>query len=138
MKTVFYDRLPAAAMHLRVTVFMDEQGFVDDIDEIDSVAVHAVTYVDERPVATCRFFCGSEDGEWLIGRFCVEKASRGKGIGTCLVQAVTEEVRSRGGRVLRLHSQLHAEPFYAKAGFTAYGDVAYEQDSPHIWMEKAL
>ena len=28
MKTVLYETLPTEAMHLRVTVFVDEQGFV--------------------------------------------------------------------------------------------------------------
>ena len=125
-------------MYLRVTVFMDEQGFTDDVDDIDAIAVHAVAFAGEHPVATCRFFRGSEEGEWLLGRFCVEKAARGGGVGMRLVQAVEEQVRERGGKVLRLHSQLHAVPFYEKAGFVSYGDIEYEQDSPHRWMMKLL
>ena len=51
-----YEELPEAAVQIRTTVFMEEQGFVNEMDEIDSIATHFVMYEGENPVATCRVF----------------------------------------------------------------------------------
>ncbi len=138
MTTKFYTYLPDEAMTLRTTVFMDEQGFVDDVDDVDAVATHVVVFDGETPVAACRVFRGEDEGTWLVGRFCVAKPYRGIGVGRSLCQAVASHVQSIGGKRLLLHSQCHAVPFYEKAGFTAFGDIEYEQDCPHRWMEQRL
>ncbi|WP_374110817.1 GNAT family N-acetyltransferase [uncultured Veillonella sp.] len=44
---------------------MQEQGFVNEFDEIDAKATHIVAFVDNIPIGTCRFFedDGSSHGE---------------------------------------------------------------------------
>ena len=37
MEIKVFSSLPKDALDLRITVFVDEQGFVDEVDEFDSV-----------------------------------------------------------------------------------------------------
>lgn len=139
MKILVFDSLPKDAMYLRKTVFVQEQGFVDDEDEIDAMATHIVGYDDNNiPVATCRFFAQGENGAFALGRFCVVKEMRGRGIGQHLLAAAQREITSQGGRLIVLHSQLHAQPFYEKQGFIPEGEIEYEQGQPHRYMTKKV
>lgn len=131
--------LPADALTLRVLVFVREQGFVDDPDEIDGYATHLVMYNDEgEPIATCRVFPQGSVGEFALGRFCVRKDFRGRCIGRQLLTAAEREVASQGGTAIVLHSQLHAKGFYEKCGYVAEGEIEYEQEQPHIYMKKVF
>ena len=44
MRTEIYDYLPESSKLIRQTVFVEEQGFVNEIDEIDEIATHIVLY----------------------------------------------------------------------------------------------
>lgn len=134
-----YNQLPDEAFSLRVTVFVDEQGFVDEFDEVDKIATHLVLYEEGgKALGTCRVFAGEEEGSYLLGRFCVLKEYRGKGLGTALIAAAEEAVKSLGGKSLSLHSQYQARDFYKKSGYEQYGELEYEQGCPHIWLKKEL
>ena len=68
-----YHTLHKDAVKIRKEVFMEEQGFHDEFDETDGNAVHLVLYIDQIPAATCRFFSGQTQGEYIVGRIAVEK-----------------------------------------------------------------
>ncbi len=130
--------LPKDAMTVRQTVFVEEQGFVDDEDEVDAVAVHLVTYDGDKAVATCRVFASSAPAEYLLGRFAVLKDYRGGGVGRELLGEAERCAREQGACRLSLHSQYHAKGFYERFGYIPHGDIEYEQDQPHIAMTKQL
>ncbi len=131
--------LPADALALRVLVFVQEQGFIDDPDENDGRATHLVMYSDEGvPIATCRVFPQGGVDEFALGRFCVRKDLRGHSVGRQLLTAAEREVVSQGGTAIVLHSQLHAKGFYEKCGYAAEGEIEYEQGQPHVYMKKVL
>ena len=133
-----YHTLPDAAREIRVTVFVEEQGFVEEFDSTDNDAVHFVTYDGDRAVATCRLFRTTEDDSYTLGRLAVRKEYRGRHLGTALIKAAEDYVRSVMGSALILHAQCAAQTFYEKSGFSAYGGIEYEQDCPHVWMKKEL
>ncbi len=134
-----YYRLPQEALDLRMVVFVDEQGFVDDIDAIDKIATHLVMNNDVgEPIATCRVFPTEIEGVYSLGRFCVRRDHRGQRVGETLLTAAEKEVVAQGGTMLTLHSQLHAKGFYEKNGYTAEGEIEYEQGQPHVFMRKEL
>ena len=56
METKVYNVLPEDAVFIRNTVFVEEQGFKEEFDQIDGRAVHMVMYDKDNPVAVCRFF----------------------------------------------------------------------------------
>ncbi len=139
MKCEIYKYLPDEAHDIRVKVFIEEQGFENEFDSIDSQAVHFLVKDDDGiPVATCRVFRDNKINSHILGRLAVLKEYRGKGIGSDVVREALEHVKKSGGHSLMLHSQCHAVPFYEKLGFYSFGDVEYEEDCPHIWMKKEL
>ena len=125
------------ALAIRRTVFEKEQGFVDDPDEIDPVATHIVVYDSDTAVAVCRTF-PEENGSYMLGRFAVLAPYRSRGIGASLLRAAENHARSQGATRMALHSQWHAKGFYERYGYLPQGDIEYEQNRPHIYMEKSL
>ena len=135
MKIKIYKTLPPEAKAVREKVFIDEQGFSYDYDEVDDVALHFVMFENDLPVAACRVFQGENPKIFALGRLAVKKECRGMNYGSMMLDAAKEYVRSIGGEALILHSQLQARDFYAKNGFKEYGELEYEEDCPHIWMK---
>ncbi len=135
MEIKIYNNLPTEAKTVREKVFIEEQGFSYDYDEVDDIAVHFVMFEDNFPVAACRVFPDETPKTFALGRLAVKKECRGKNYGSMMLDAAKDYVKSTGGEALILHSQLHAKDFYAKNGFKEYGEIEYEEDCPHIWMK---
>lgn len=138
MKFEIYDYLPDAAKLVRQTVFVEEQGFVNELDDTDDIATHIVLYDEEKPAATCRIFQGEKSGEYILGRLAVMKDYRGKNIGSRMISEAEKCVLAKGGKILMLHSQCRAKDFYAKSGYIEFGEIGYDEGCPHIWMKKQL
>ena len=138
-RIVSYGRLPEEAVRIREEVFMKEQGFQEEFDEIDGHASHLVLFCDGAPAATLRFWQDQTEGKgWMIGRLAVRKEYRGKGLGAELLAAAGEEVRKAGGKTVRLHAQRQAQPFYEGQGYAAYGETDFDEGCPHVWMKKSF
>lgn len=60
-----YDEIPEEAKTIREAVFIKEQGFKDEFDEIDDVAKHVLLFEGDIPVGTCRFFFSEERNAML-------------------------------------------------------------------------
>ena len=133
-----YPFVTPEAKEIRETVFLKEQGFQTEYDEIDEIATHLVLFDAGLPIATCRVFSGETPEQYILGRLAVKKEFRGAGIGSRMLREAEACVRDLGGTCLMLHSQLHAKEFYEKSGYIAYGEVEYEENCPHIWMRKQL
>ncbi len=134
-----FDYLPDEAMEIRITVFVDEQGFCDELDDADKVSTHILLYNAEgKAISTCRVFEYGEGGVYALGRLCVLKEERGKSIGSRMLKEAEKCVSRLGGKELILHSQYQAREFYKKSGYEEYGMLEYEQECPHIWMKKKL
>ena len=138
MKIKCYDALPDESMNIRKTVFVEEQGFIDEFDEIDTYANHLVMYDGDLPIATCRFFKEQGKEYYLIGRIAVIKNYRGQNLGTQLLREAEKIIFQNGGNYIALHSQLQAKHFYEKQGYLPYGEVDYDESCPHIWMYKKI
>ncbi len=136
IKIEFTDYLTDAERNIRTVVFMDEQGFVDEFDDEDIRAEHAVLYADGNAAVCCRFF--EKDGVYMIGRFATVKKYRGTGLGAKLYFAVEEKLKRRGVQQLALSAQLRARGFYEKLGFCAVGDIYLDECCEHIRMEKTI
>ena len=136
MEIKLFDKLPDEAKDIRVTVFVEEQGFNEEFDSVDDIATHIVMYNRERPVATCRFYI--KDGSYLLGRIAVIKEYRGKHIGALLISKAEEEIKKRGGRKTVIHAQTRAKDFYLKQGYIDSGKNDFEEGCPHVWLFKNL
>ena len=133
-----YHTLPLEAKEIREEVFMKEQGFVNEFDDIDSIATHLVLFWEGQPAGVCRFFPIKEPGVWDFGRLAVRKAYRDKHLGSLLVQEAERQIRDQGGAKLALMAQIRVQKFYEKNGYTPFGEPCDDEGCPHIWMEKLL
>lgn len=139
MKTTIYiEGLPEDARKIREAVFIKEQGFQKEFDEVDSKAAHIVIYDDEIPMGTCRVFWNDEMDSYIIGRVAVMKEYRGRKLGTKLLQEAEKYVMKERGKKLSLHAQCRVKAFYEAQGYQAYGRPEDDEGCPHIWMEKTV
>ena len=88
MSICVYDSLPDEAVEIRENVFVKEQGFEKEFDEIDEKAIHLVMFDEhlQKPVATCRIYEGSKPGEFILGRLAVVLECRGMNLGSDMIQ----------------------------------------------------
>lgn len=124
------------SINIRQTVFVSEQGFVDEFDDIDDIAWHAVLFVDKKAVATARVFLSDEG--WHVGRVAVLKEYRKMGIGEEVMEAVENKAKELGADEIFLSAQTQAVGFYEKIGYVAYGEMYYDQHCPHLAMKKKI
>jgi len=125
-----------SAYALRWHIFVDEQGVDPAIerDEHDEGATHIGLFQQGRLVACGRVVI-MEDGWAKLGRICVDKRWRGKGVGRNLVLALIADAKAKRPKGIYASVQMPAKGFYDRLGFTTVGDVYVEADVPHIRME---
>ena len=58
MKYIFFDKINKDIISVRTKVFVEEQGFKNEFDDIDKTALHILCYIDKRPVAVGRIYKG--------------------------------------------------------------------------------
>lgn len=121
---------------IRENVFIYEQEFENEFDDIDTQAVHCVVYDGGFPVATGRMF--NENGQAHIGRIAVVKAYRGKKIGSAVVSAMEDYAKAHGYKETALSAQVRAKQFYHKLGYNEFGEEYLDEYCPHIMMKKIL
>lgn len=136
MRTEIFHSLPDAAKCIRISVFMQEQGFAQEFDALDELAVHLVAFDDSLPIATCRIW--EQDGFWHVGRLAVIKSHRGMGLGAQMLGAAEKYVKAQGGKRISLHAQCRAETFYRRCGYLPYGEIDYDEGVEHVHMQKEL
>lgn len=100
------------------TFIVDQQIMYNDLDNVDQVSTH-VFYQDTDSVAAyLRIIdAGQSYNSPLIGRVCV--SNKGAGIGSKLLHDALDYLaqESSASKVF-VESQLKAQPFYERAGFT--------------------
>lgn len=134
----FSDQLIEDEKKIRQEVFISEQGFELEFDDIDNNSTHMMLYNDADAVGCCRFFPGEDPGEYIIGRIAVRKTYRGKSMGRRIVEMAIQHLKDAGAAKISLSAQVQAKGFYEALGFRAKGDVYMDEHCPHIHMEKNL
>ncbi|MEU8467540.1 GNAT family N-acetyltransferase [Streptomyces sp. NPDC029006] len=138
-----------ACFAVRKEVFVAEQGVAEDIeyDAWDAVAVHVlVVREDGVPLGTGRLLhgeaatakTGGDPAVGSLGRLAVSREARGLGIGAALVRAIEDIARAEGLTALDLHAQTHAQGFYERLGYVAYGPEFPDAGIPHRAMRRSL
>ena len=127
----------ATCLHLRRTVFIKEQGVseADEIDGQDGTCVHLLAVDGAIPVGTARILFDGDTAK--IGRVCVLKSHRHKGLGAALIRVALAEALGRARRA-KLGAQLHALGFYEALGFAAIGPVYDDAGITHRDMVRDL
>ena len=121
---------------LRKEVFVKEQNVPLEIE------------IDEKDYLSSTVHIGYYDNEKLVGvaRIAIAKSHRGLGLGTNLISTcesvitlITSKSTVPAPFTIELSSQLHAEKFYKKLGYTRANNTVYlEAGIQHIDMEKTI
>lgn len=134
----FYEELPEEAKNIRITVFVEEQGFENELDEIDNSAIHTLLFKNGQAVATARMYPKDNGKTYYFGRIAVLKEFRGLDLGREIVNAMFEKAKLLGAEKCEISAQCRAVGFYQKLGFTEDGETYLDEHCPHIHMEKSL
>ncbi len=131
-------KLHKDAINIRQKVFVEEQKFVNEFDDKDDVSFHFVIYKNGTAAGTARMF--TEDGgeSFHIGRVAVLPEYRKDGFGSKLVKAALKKASELGAKKVVLSAQCRVQHFYESLGFSASGEIYYDEYCPHVHMEKTL
>ena len=121
---------------VRETVFMKEQGFQNEFDEIDEFAQHITLYLDGVLAGCIRYYM--EDGVYRVGRLAVLSSFRKRGLGSMLLAHAEREIKLLGGMEAYLDAQCRVQPFSEKAGYVKCGEEHMDENVPHVLMKKAF
>jgi predicted GNAT family N-acyltransferase len=137
-----WERARTEASRVRFRVFVEEQGVPRDIelDERDPDCVHALAYEHGKVVGTGRLLPREEGAGAAahIGRMAVLAESRGRGIGSRILESLIGKARERGEKLVALSAQVHAVEFYRSHGFQPMGEIYEEAGIPHRKMRRAI
>lgn len=121
---------------IRETVFIEEQKFKIEFDDLDDIATHIVMYLDTQPVGCCRLY--KQENEYHIGRIAVLKPYRGKGCGEKILLEAEKVAKEKGADCIKLSAQVRASGFYEKLGYKKYGEIYFDEYCEHIAMKKYI
>lgn len=138
IKIRIFDHLPEEAKKIREEVFVKEQGFREEFDGIDEMAIHIVLFDGEKAVGTCRLFSHDSQPDYHVGRVAVTANCRGRGLGKMLMDAAEEKVRDLGGASITLSGQVRVSDFYEKLGYCRQGEEYLDEGCPHVKMTKRM
>ena len=129
------------AYNVRLAVFVAEQKFQNEFDDIDNICDYVTLYDGEKAIATGRYFPdpkGQED-TYVFGRIAVLKPYREKHIGMSLIAALETAAKLKGGKKAILLAEGHAVGFYEKCGFKKTEEhTVYAEGCPCYWMGKNI
>ncbi|KAF0092094.1 MAG: putative acyltransferase [Fusobacteria bacterium] len=137
----FFSELNDDLRSIRNKVFVDEQGFQDEFDNVylDQISVHLLVYIDGIAVATGRLFQKEPGSDvYMIGRVAVLPDYRNHHVGSLVLSILEEKAQEIGATSVELCSQCRVQGFYVKNGYKVIGDIYLDGDCPHIRMEKVI
>jgi len=112
--TASWDEDQEELIQLRTRVFVEEQKVPAslEMDGRDAESAHVKALIDDAIVGTGRLLPNG-----FIGRMCVFREHRNRGIGTMMLKNLVQQAVERGHQKVSLNSQSCVIPFYQKFGF---------------------
>ena len=139
MEIKILDYITEDCKNIRTKVFVEEQGFVDEFDEIDDNSFHCVIFENNTAVAVGRVFLyDRENLIYKIGRIAVLKEHRKNHYGSKVVTSLQNKAIELGAKEIHISSQVRVKEFYKSLGYTEIGDVYSDEGCPHILMIKSI
>lgn len=120
---------------LRTQVFNAEQDSAyPDPDDEDPLARHIFYKDNGQVVAYARYFMDGDKA--TFGRVVIAKDHRKTGLSTPLMDHIMAGIKEHfPGQEIIIHAQYYIRSYYAKFGFTSFGNTFIEADRKHISMK---
>ncbi len=126
-------------LRLRQNVFIVEQESIfEDIDGLDFACLHMMAYERGELIGYIRILpAGLSFDEPSMGRYCVSKNARGRGVGRVLFTKSINYIHNEMLEpVIRINAQSYLAEPYKRAGFNVVGEEYILDGIPHIEMIK--
>lgn len=136
MNYQFYNQLPQEARMIREEIFIKEQGFENEFDDIDHRAIHFVVFQNNTPIGCARMY--EENQHMILGRIAVCKEYRHLHVGSFILQSLEQHALELGYQEVMLSAQVRAKDFYIHNGYVSYGEEYLDEFCPHQHMKKIL
>lgn len=137
----FFTGLNNDLLYIREKVFVEEQGFQDEFDDvdIDNISFHLLLYIEGKPVATGRLYQKDPFGTvYIIGRLAVLFDYRKLNLGSIVLTSLEDKAKKCCATSIELSAQCRVQGFYEKHGYRTIGDSYLDGDCPHILMIKNI
>ena len=135
MEIKIYDYLHQDVKNIREQVFIEEQGFNEEFDDIDQACFFLVVYENKLPLGTLRYF--KENDKWYIGRVAVKKEARGKHLGSLLMDKAESLLKHQTDKIY-LEAQVRASHFYKSLGYRKTDQTHDDEGVLHVLMYKEI
>ena len=127
---------PELTLRLRRDVLYPDADIVDMEMAIDRQGIHFGAFVDNKLVGVISLF--REGHIFQFRKFAVDPAFQNKGIGTALLNYITEFAVEDGGLKLWCNARLNATGFYLKNGFVQTDRLFSKNGYDYVIMQKQL
>jgi len=127
---------PELTWRLRQEVLYPQQQLHEMKMDEDAEGYHFGAFKDGWLVAIVSLFKRGDD--YQFRKFAVSPAVQSMGVGTLLLQYITQFAVNEGGTRLWCNARLTAIPFYLKNGFTQTGDFFSKNGFDYEILEKSI
>lgn len=129
----------AAAVNLRRAILRTPLGLDFTSAQLAAEAgdIHLAAFAEGELAGTV-LLSSYDDQTMKLRQMAVDDALQGRGVGAQLLTAAEAEARAASKTRITLAARVTAQPFYARNGYTAVGDVFEEVTLPHVAMQKTL
>lgn len=125
--------------YVREQVFMIEQGFHEEFDDIDQSAIHITIYEDSTLVGCGRLYPKYKSMDcYCIGRIAIMSGFRKLGYGAFVIEQLETIAKKYCAKSVELDAQCRAMNFYEKLGYRTCGEMHLDEHVPHVRMRKIL
>ena len=127
---------PELTWRLRRDVLYPDAEITDMEMDVDSGGIHFGAFADNKLAGVISLF--REGDDFQFRKFAVDTAFQSKGIGTALLNYITEFAIEEGGKKLWCNARLNATGFYLKFGFIQTARLFSKNGYDYMIMEKQL
>ena len=140
--TEFDTELLYQILQLRAEIFIvEQQSPYLDPDGLDEYAYHLIYTSQNQLVAYLRIVPKEhhESQKTSIGRVCVHKDFRGRGIGQTIMQQALQFIDDTlQGKEIYIEAQSYLQAFYQSLGFKGVSEEFILDNVPHIEMIRKI
>ena len=134
----FFNKINEPIKRIREAVFIKEQCYIVDIDNIDDNCTHILMFLNNVPIGTLRLI-KKDEHSLKIGRFAILKKYRGMHLGTALLNEAEKYAKNNGYTTIYLDAQFDKRGFYFKNGYMSLNQPLFlDENYPHIHLKKNL
>ena len=119
----------------RDILYPNQKMFEMEMDE-DTHGIHFGAFKDDKMVGVVSLF--QKDTDFQFRKFAVDASEQKMGIGSGLLQYITDYATGNGGTRIWCNARSTATGFYLKAGFVQTGELFSKSGFDYEIMEKAI